>query len=117
MVAEHSTILFSRNRLYHYQRTRPLTAREKRFRRVVPIAREPRDEIRVERIRTVNHPRVVIRDYCPRDTVERETREGGRAVQQSDSSIQRKELIQWLDCILRECRVSLHTSPVLRITR
>jgi prevent-host-death family protein len=24
-VAEHSTILFSRNRLYHYQRTRPLT--------------------------------------------------------------------------------------------
>jgi hypothetical protein len=25
MVAEHSTILFSRNRLYHYQRTRPLT--------------------------------------------------------------------------------------------
>jgi hypothetical protein len=26
MVAEHSTILFSRNRLYHYQRTRPLTA-------------------------------------------------------------------------------------------
>jgi hypothetical protein len=26
-------------------------------------------------------------------------------------------LIQWLDCILRECRVSLHTSPVLRITR
>jgi multiple sugar transport system permease protein len=28
MVAEHSTILFSRNRLYHYQRTRPLTLLE-----------------------------------------------------------------------------------------
>jgi tetratricopeptide (TPR) repeat protein len=29
MVAEHSTILFSRNRLYHYQRTRPLTRLDK----------------------------------------------------------------------------------------